>query len=105
MIRQVGPYSTLITPQAGSLFHAVLQPAIHAPVHRHDKSQAHRDPPEVQTCRVLSGVVRLRMQEEGLRVTHPSLARPAGEQENPPAKGELPAQIGKSAPVKWGVRA
>jgi hypothetical protein len=25
MIRQVGPYSTLITPQAGSLFHAVLQ--------------------------------------------------------------------------------
>jgi hypothetical protein len=26
MIRQVGPYSTLITPQAGSLFHAVLHP-------------------------------------------------------------------------------
>jgi hypothetical protein len=25
MNRQVGPYSTLITPQAGSLFHAVLQ--------------------------------------------------------------------------------
>jgi hypothetical protein len=24
MNRQVGPYSTLITPQAGSLFHAVL---------------------------------------------------------------------------------
>ena len=24
MIRQVGPYSTLITPQAGSLFHAVF---------------------------------------------------------------------------------
>jgi len=25
MIRRVGPYSTLITPQAGSLFHAVFQ--------------------------------------------------------------------------------
>jgi hypothetical protein len=25
MIRQVGPYSTLITPQAGSLFHAEFQ--------------------------------------------------------------------------------
>jgi len=26
MIRGVGPYSTLITPQAGSLFHAAFHP-------------------------------------------------------------------------------
>ena len=38
MIRGVGPYSMLITPIAGSLFHAVFQPGASGFVHcqQHD---------------------------------------------------------------------